>query len=68
VYFDFRQCKNVILAASIAEAKNMNIIGLTGETEDNLAYHCDICIKALESEIFKIQEPHLPIYHTLCEM
>ncbi|MDR1891281.1 MAG: SIS domain-containing protein [Puniceicoccales bacterium] len=60
--------KNVILAAIVAKAKNMNVIGLTGETGGNLAQHCDICIKAPESETFKIQELHLPIYHTLCLM
>jgi D-sedoheptulose 7-phosphate isomerase len=60
--------KNVILAAIVAKAKNMNVIGLTGETRGNLAQHCDICIKAPESETFKIQELHLPIYHTFCSM
>ncbi|MDR2776920.1 MAG: SIS domain-containing protein [Puniceicoccales bacterium] len=60
--------KNVILAAIVAKAKNMNVIGLTGKTGGGLAQHCDICIKAPESETFKIQELHLPIYHTLCLM
>ncbi|MDR1173798.1 MAG: SIS domain-containing protein [Puniceicoccales bacterium] len=60
--------KNVILAAIVANAKNMNVIGWTGETGGNLAQHCDVCIKAPESETFKVQELHLPIYHTLCLM
>ncbi|MDR0741957.1 MAG: SIS domain-containing protein [Puniceicoccales bacterium] len=60
--------ENVILAAIVAKAKNMNVIGLTGATGGDLAQHCDICIKAPESETFKVQELHLPIYHTLCLM
>jgi D-sedoheptulose 7-phosphate isomerase len=60
--------KNVILAAIVARAKGMGVIGLTGATGGNLAAHCDICIKAPESETFKIQELHLPIYHPICLM
>ncbi|MDR1432802.1 MAG: SIS domain-containing protein [Puniceicoccales bacterium] len=60
--------KNAILAATVARAKGMCIVGLTGITGGLLAQHCDICLKAPESETFKIQELHLPIYHTLCLM
>jgi D-sedoheptulose 7-phosphate isomerase len=60
--------KNVILAAIVAKAKNMNVIGLTGATGGDLAQHCDVCIKVPESETFKVQELHLPVYHTLCLM
>jgi D-sedoheptulose 7-phosphate isomerase len=60
--------KNIILAALVAKAKSMNVIGLTGATGGMLAQHCDVCIKVPESETFKIQELHLPIYHTLCLM
>jgi D-sedoheptulose 7-phosphate isomerase len=60
--------KNVILAAIVAKTKGMNVIGLTGKTGGDLVQHCDVCIRAPESETFKVQELHLPIYHTLCLM
>jgi D-sedoheptulose 7-phosphate isomerase len=60
--------KNVTIAARVAKAKGMRIIGLTGLTGGALATHCDICIKAPESVTFRVQELHLPIYHTLCLM
>ncbi|MDR1596001.1 MAG: SIS domain-containing protein [Puniceicoccales bacterium] len=60
--------KNVILAAVVAGAMGINVVGLTGATGGELAKHCDVCVMAPESETFKIQELHLPIYHTLCLM
>lgn len=46
----------------------MKIIGLTGATGGKLLAKCDVCIRAPETETFKIQEFHLPIYHCLCLM
>jgi D-sedoheptulose 7-phosphate isomerase len=60
--------KNIILAATVAMAKGMSVIGLTGMTGGDLAEHCSICIKAPETLTHRIQELHLPIYHTLCLM
>jgi D-sedoheptulose 7-phosphate isomerase len=60
--------KNVISAAIVAKAKGMRVIGLSGATGGNLAEHCHPCIKAPEVKTFKIQELHLPIYHTICLM
>ncbi|MDR1413790.1 MAG: SIS domain-containing protein [Puniceicoccales bacterium] len=60
--------KNVILAAIVGKAKGMHVLGLSGSSGGNLANHCHICIKVPETKTFKIQELHLPIYHTLCLM
>lgn len=60
--------KNVCLAARTAQAKGMKVIGLSGETGGHLKALCDVCICAPERETYKIQELHLPIYHTLCAM
>ncbi len=60
--------KNINLAAIVAKAKKMTVIGLTGQTGGTLYEKCDICIRVPENETFKIQEYHLPIYHTLCLM
>ena len=60
--------ENVIYAAVVAKAKNMKVIGLTGEKISKLSKISDACINAPEVETFKIQELHLPIYHCLCLM
>lgn len=60
--------KNVCLAAMVAKAKGMKVIGLTGGKIGELAKYADVTIKAPESETFKVQELHLPIYHCLCLM
>ncbi len=60
--------KNVLYAATVARAKNMKVIGLTGERESKLSSYADICIKVPETETYKVQELHLPVYHALCLM
>lgn len=60
--------KNVLYAATVAKAKGMRVIGLTGKKDSQLSRLADVCIQAPETETFKIQELHLPIYHTLCLM
>lgn len=58
--------KNVTLAAETAKALGITTIALTGEKESNLSRLCDICIRVPETETYKIQELHLPVYHALC--
>ena len=58
--------KNVIYAAIAAKAKNMKVIGLTGETGGRLKDYCDVTIKVPATEPYKVQEYHLPVYHALC--
>lgn len=60
--------KNIINACVVAKAKNMKIIGLTGENGGVLKDIADVCIKAPSNETFIIQEYHQPIYHCLCLM
>ena len=60
--------KNVLYAAVTARAKGMKVIGLTGEKESRLSAISDICIRVPQTETYKIQELHLPIYHCLCLM
>lgn len=59
---------NVNFAAIVAKAKGMQVIGLTGRSDGKLLNNCDVCIRAPEDETYKVQELHLPIYHTLCLM
>jgi len=60
--------KNVRYAAICAKAKGLTVIGLTGESGGKLKALCDICITVPETATFKVQELHLPVYHTLCLM
>ena len=59
--------KNVLYAFRMAKALGMTTIALTGASGGKCASgFADIVIKAPEEETYKIQEYHLPIYHTLC--
>lgn len=58
--------KNVLYAAVNAKAKGLKVIGLTGSKENKLMKYADVCIRVPETETYKIQELHLPVYHCLC--
>lgn len=60
--------KNVLYAAVNAKAKGLKVIGLTGAKESKLMKYVDVCIRVPETETYKIQEYHLPVYHCLCLM
>lgn len=60
--------KNVIYAAITAKARGLKVIGLTGAKESKLMELSDVCIRVPETETYKIQELHLPVYHCLCMM
>ena len=60
--------KNVLYAFRMAKALGLKTIALTGASGGKCVTggYADITIKAPEEETYKIQEYHLPIYHTLC--
>ena len=58
--------KNVFAAAKVAKGLGLTVIGLTGKDGGKLSEIADICIRAPETETFKVQELHLPVYHYLC--
>ncbi|MCL1994474.1 MAG: SIS domain-containing protein [Spirochaetes bacterium] len=60
--------KNVIYAAAVAKAKKMPVIALTGGGGGGLRRLADVAIIVPETETYKIQELHLPVYHCLCLM
>lgn len=60
--------KNVLYAAVNAKAKGLKVIGLTGSKENKLMKFADVCIRVPETETYKIQEYHQPVYHCLCLM
>lgn len=60
--------ENILYAATVAKAKGLKVIALTGGTGGKLKELADIAVIVPETETYKIQEFHLPIYHTLCLM
>ena len=46
----------------------MKVIALTGANACKLDAYADITIKVPETETYKIQELHLPVYHCICMM
>ena len=58
--------KNVAAAARVARGLGLVVIGMSGEGGGKLATLSDIAIRVPESETFKIQELHLPVYHAIC--
>ena len=60
--------KNILYAAVAAKSKGLKVIGLTGQKENKLETFADVCIHVGETETYKIQELHLPVYHCLCLM
>jgi D-sedoheptulose 7-phosphate isomerase len=60
--------KNILYANVTAKAKGLKTIALTGKDGGKIRDMADISIIVPESETFKIQERHLPIYHCLCLM
>lgn len=58
--------QNVVNAAEVAKALGIKTIALTGQKESKLSEVCNIAIKVPETETYKIQELHLPVYHYIC--
>jgi D-sedoheptulose 7-phosphate isomerase len=60
--------KNVSYAAAVAKAKKMKVIALSGGNGGELKNIADVSVIVPETETYKIQELHLPVYHCLCLM
>lgn len=60
--------RNILHAVPVAKALDIKVIGLTGKTGGRLAKVADAAICAPETETYKVQELHLPVYHALCMM
>lgn len=57
---------NCVAAAEVMAAVGGRTIALTGEKESALSALCDVTVRVPETETFKVQELHLPVYHALC--
>lgn len=59
---------NVINAIKVAKAFGVKTIGMTGMNGGKMRGLCDVTICVPSEITYKIQEYHLPVYHTLCSM
>lgn len=62
------KAKNVCYAFEVAAARGITSIALTGENDSMLSELASVSIHVPETETYKIQELHLPVYHSLCLM
>jgi D-sedoheptulose 7-phosphate isomerase len=60
--------KNILYAAAVAKVRKLKIIALSGGSGGALKKFADACIIVPETETYKVQELHLPVYHCLCQM
>lgn len=58
--------ENVVLAAKAAASAGIRVVGLTGSRPCKLDALCETVIHVPETETYKVQEYHLPVYHYLC--
>ncbi len=62
------KAKNVYYAFELAASKGIERIALTGENKSRLSELASVAIHVPETETYKVQELHLPIYHSICLM
>lgn len=60
--------KNCVYASTLAKAMGIYVIGMTGSKDNKIKEVSDVCICVPETETYKVQELHLPVYHALCAM
>jgi len=60
--------KNCLYAAVTAKAKGISVILLSGKNGGAIKDNSDCSIIVAQTETYRIQELHLPVYHCLCAM
>lgn len=58
--------ENVVNAVEVAKAVGAKTMAMTGQRDSKLSAICDVTVQVPETETYKIQELHLPVYHYLC--
>lgn len=57
---------NIVNAVKAAKALGVVTIALTGAGGGALKSLCDVAVTVPDTETYRIQEYHLPVYHALC--
>jgi len=60
--------KNIVHAINTANSLGLHTIGLTGRSGGELSSICELSIRVPATEVPRVQELHLPVYHTLCQV
>ena len=60
--------ENCVLAAITGKCMGVKVVSLTGEKDSRLGEISNVTIKVPETETYRVQELHLPVYHCLCAM
>ena len=58
--------ENIVNAIDVANTVGAKTLAFTGENESRLSHIADVTIRVPETETYKVQEMHLPVYHYLC--
>ncbi|MBO7404479.1 MAG: SIS domain-containing protein, partial [Clostridia bacterium] len=58
--------QNVVNAAKLAKARGVTLLALTGERPSKLSDLADCIVRVGDTETYRVQELHLPVYHWLC--
>ncbi len=58
--------KNLCHAAELAKCIGVKSVAMTGAGGGRLAGICDLAIRVPETETYRVQEYHLPVYHEIC--
>lgn len=60
--------KNILRAIEEARRKRVAVIGMTGESGGAMRTACDLCLCVPSKSTARIQEMHIMIGHTICEL
>lgn len=60
--------RNILRAIEVARKINVRVIGLTGESGGQMRTACDLCLCVASKSTARIQEMHITIGHTICEL
>jgi D-sedoheptulose 7-phosphate isomerase len=60
--------RNILRAVEAARQTNVGVIGLTGESGGLMQNACDLCLCIPSKSTARIQEMHIMIGHTICEL
>lgn len=58
--------QNVMLAMIAAKARGAKVVALTGDGGGRMAALCDVLVDVPQTETYRVQELHLPVYHAIC--
>lgn len=58
--------ENIVNAVETANAVGAKTLSLTGARESRLSEISAVTVKVPETETYKVQEYHIPVYHYLC--